>query len=69
MAAEIIGAKRVMPIHWGAFSLSNHGWDDGPERFADEAEKRGISVIAPHICETFDLDAPTVLTRWWKAYK
>lgn len=25
-AANILGARITMPIHWCAFILSNHGW-------------------------------------------
>ena len=49
MAAKIINAKKVMPIHWGAFTLSTHGRDDGPERFVTEAEKQDLCVITPHL--------------------
>ena len=68
MAAEIIGAKKVMPIHWGAFVLSSHGWDDSPERFVIEAEKRNLCVITPHLCETFSPEAPPVSGYWWRKY-
>ena len=68
IAAEMIGAKKVMPIHWGAFVLSSHGWDDAPERFVIEAEKRNICVITPHLCETFSLDALPKSNYWWRNY-
>ena len=68
IAAEKIGAKKVMPIHWGAFVLSSHGWDDAPERFVIEAEKRNICVITPHLCETFSLDALPKSNYWWRNY-
>ncbi len=69
MAAEIIGAGKVMPVHWGAFVLSNHGWDDCPERFVREAEKRGMCVVTPHICETFSLENAPVDDCWWRGYQ
>ena len=37
-----------MPIHCGALVISIHGWDDSPERFIIEAEKRAMNVITPH---------------------
>ena len=27
-AVQILGAKAAMPIHWGAFALAKHPWDD-----------------------------------------
>ncbi|MBR1592448.1 MAG: MBL fold metallo-hydrolase [Ruminococcus sp.] len=68
MCAEIIGAEKVMPIHWGAFVLSNHGWDDSPERFVREAEKRKLNVITPHICETVCIDDDLYTEYWWRNY-
>lgn len=64
MDAEIIGAKKVMPIHWGTFILSNHGWDDPPERFVREAQNHGLSIVTPHLCETICIDGE-VNTSYW----
>lgn len=68
MAAKIINVKKVIPVHWGAFVLSSHGWDDGPERFVKEAEKHDLSVITPRICETFSLDDAPTANYWWRNY-
>ena len=68
MAAKIINAKKVMPIHWGAFTLSTHGRDDGPERFVTEAEKNDLCVITPQLCETFSLDDTPTVNYWWRKY-
>lgn len=69
LAAETLGAKAVMPIHWGAFILSNHGWDDSPERVTLGCEEKGIEVISPKLCETMVLDkAVNYHERWWREY-
>lgn len=68
-AAETVRAKKVMPIHWGGFVMSSHGWDDSPERFVRDAEKRHLHVITPHICETINLDDPPETECWWRDYK
>ncbi len=70
MAAEILGAKVVMPIHWGAFILSSHSWDDPPERFTIAAEQRGLNIVTPYLCETMDPDAhDKYQERWWRNYE
>lgn len=67
MAAEALGAKAVMPVHWGAFVLSSHPWDDPPERFTSAAENLGLTVVTPYIGETMPLDkAQDYQERWWK---
>lgn len=68
MDAKIIGAKKVMPIHWGAFILSNHGWDDPPECFVREAQNHGLSIVTPHLCETICIDGEVSTSYWWREY-
>lgn len=70
MAAQSLCAKAVMPIHWGAFVLSDHGWDDSPERLTAAATEKGIETVTPKICETMILsNSNNYHERWWKKYK
>ncbi len=67
IAAKILGANNVIPIHWGAFVLSNHAWDDSPERFVRKAEHLGLNVITPHLCETITLEnTDSYCVKWWR---
>ena len=69
MAAETLGAAKVMPIHWGAFVLSNHGWDDSPERVTTGCEKKNIEVVTPKLCETMSLNnSDSYHDRWWRDF-
>lgn len=66
-AVQILGAKAVMPIHWGAFALANHGWDDSVERFVTAGEEQGLQILTPQIGETMDLNSEeSYMERWWK---
>jgi L-ascorbate metabolism protein UlaG (beta-lactamase superfamily) len=66
-ASSEINAKKVMPIHWGAFTLSLHTWTDPVERFTAEAEKINVSYIIPKIGEEIDLNQLVVNeNNWWK---
>lgn len=59
-----LGGCNFLPIHWGAFSLSNHPWSDPIERIAD-ADEAGVS-ISPMVGQRFALDAlEDCRTRWW----
>lgn len=42
-ACEDLHAKISIPVHWGAYVLSDHVWDDPPRRFAKQAEEKGIN--------------------------
>ena len=66
-AATELGAKAAMPIHWGAFTLAEHPWDDPAERFVNAGEERGLPVVTPMIGETVKLDnAENYDKRWWR---
>lgn len=67
MACETLGAKAVMPIHWGAFVLSSHPWDESAERFTAAAEAKGLTVVTPKLGQTFDPDEyQDYQERWWR---
>lgn len=66
-AAQIFKTKIVMPIHWGAFKLANHPWDDPAERFIQAAEGKDIEVVTPMLGETMDIkNYLKFMNRWWK---
>lgn len=70
LAAQTLHAKAVMPIHWGAFVLSSHGWDDSPERITIACEEKDIEVITPKLCETMLLNnSADHHKRWWRDYE
>lgn len=66
-ACEILGAELAMPIHWGAYSLSTHGWDDPPARFVKASEALDIETVTPKLCETMNIDEPEDYSeKWWE---
>ncbi|MEN6462818.1 MAG: MBL fold metallo-hydrolase, partial [Syntrophomonas sp.] len=60
--------KNMMLMHWGAFTLANHGWKEPIERALKEAKKEAVNLIAPKIGETgtLDSDLNTPLSFWWR---
>lgn len=66
-AAEDVHAKWVMPIHWGAFVISDHNWDDPPQLLIEQAEDSTINIITPHIGETvLYSEIEKYQQRWWE---
>lgn len=64
-AAQTLGAKAAMPIHWGAFALANHPWDDSVERFVATGEQVGLQIVTPQIGETMNLNSmENSMKRW-----
>ena len=63
------GAGWLIPVHWGAFCICNHAWDDPIRRVTAAAETAGLPLSTPRIGQTVtlsDLDACT--ERWWEDY-
>ena len=62
-----VNGKTMMLMHWGAFTLANHGWKEPIERALKEAKKREVNLIAPEIGETVPLDSDLHMppTSWW----
>lgn len=63
-------ASLLMPIHWGTFSISRHGWDDSPERFTSYAEKQNVETLTPKIGQTINYeDYTNYKEKWWQNIK
>ena len=55
-----------MPIHWGAFTLSTHDWDEPIKQSIFYSEKYGQKILAPSIGEVVFLDNINHQTiEWW----
>lgn len=69
-AAQELQAKRLMPVHWGKFSLGLHDWDEPIKRVTAEAEKENLPLLTPMIGEKASLnDTTQVYTKWWEGLK
>ena len=59
-------AKKIIPIHWGAFKLALHPWNEPPIRITKEALKRKVNLEIPKIGTEITLapsEQPT--DPWW----
>ena len=69
-AAIDLNAKITFLDHYGAYSLSNHSWDDPVNRFVMRAKEKNIEYITPLIGETVNLnDYKNYKNEWWKNIK
>ncbi|WP_421875052.1 MBL fold metallo-hydrolase [Marinoscillum sp.] len=69
-AALDLKAKKMMPIHWGGFSLAPHEWYDPADRVAKAAAAKSIELITPKIGKGFSLQQEDLPKgQWWEAYK
>lgn len=64
-AAQDVGAKQIMPIHWAVFDLALHPWQESIEMLAAEAQKANIPLATPALGEKF-VPGITQTKYWWK---
>lgn len=66
-AAQDLGAKFLLPVHWSKFSLSLHAWDEPIKRATVAAEKQGMPLLTPMIGEKVNLNYPAIpFKKWWE---
>jgi len=67
LAAQELKAKKLLAVHWGKFSLSNHAWDDPIKRVYQAAQENHMLLLTPMIGEKVNIDNDTqVFSEWWK---
>jgi L-ascorbate metabolism protein UlaG (beta-lactamase superfamily) len=62
-----LGAKIILPVHWGKFALAYHVWDEPINRFSKKANELKIKHITPQIGESYYFDQPHQTKRWWSS--
>ena len=65
-AATEARAKKIMPVHWGAFSLAQHTWKEPAERFVTAALAQQLDYFLPRPGQLVDI-TQTLHDRWWEA--
>lgn len=66
-AAKDVLARKMIPIHWGAFKLALHDWRDPIRRVTKKADELNVNVISPKIGEMVDIhQVQPQDTYWWK---
>lgn len=64
LAAQWVRAKRMLPVHWGAFTLAMHSWTAPVERTAIAAKAAGMPLITPRPGEPVDPEHAQT-QAWW----
>lgn len=67
-AAIDVGAKVSTPVHWGAFKLAPHHWQDPVERFAAAAKNKGITTAFPELGQLVIEKDKLPCQHWWSIY-
>lgn len=65
-AGADLGAKVIMPVHWGKFALAFHPWNEPPARAVKAAAEKGMRITLPRIGEQVILDVSYPDAHWWE---
>ncbi|GAA4437180.1 MBL fold metallo-hydrolase [Ravibacter arvi] len=66
-ATRDLGAKALLPVHSGKFSLANHAWYEPLERISALGTQHQVAVLTPAIGHITNLsDKSLQLKPWWK---
>lgn len=61
-----LGAKVLLPIHWGTFELSFHAWNEPIRRAVQAAKTHGVQMVTPRLGEVVTLGQAFENTDWWE---
>jgi len=68
--AQDLKTKRLMPVHWGKFTLAQHAWDEPIISVSQFAKKANLPLVTPMIGEVVNLnDSAQVFSPWWEKVK
>ena len=68
-AAIDLKAGKLVPVHWGKFTLAQHAWDEPIIRVTASARQKKLPIFTPMIGEALDLDYPATSKDWWQQVK
>ncbi|MGF9695956.1 MBL fold metallo-hydrolase [Paenibacillus sp. MABNR03] len=65
-----VRGQLLIPIHWGAFTLAYHAWNDPVERISQAARSSNVDIATPKIGEQVRIHTGEYPTEpWWRSGK
>lgn len=65
-AAIELGAKVLLPVHWGKFVLALHPWDEPVRRIIAAAKQNNLPVVTPTPGAIFEIGSNPEPNPWWE---
>ena len=64
-----VRGRHLLPVHWSAYDLSLHDWDEPIKRTVKAAKQKHIKLVTLHIGENIDFSQQFSSSRWWEKIK
>jgi L-ascorbate metabolism protein UlaG (beta-lactamase superfamily) len=61
----LLKGKYLLPIHWAAFKLSVHDWDEPINRISKASNSLNINLTTPKIGEAVEINKNYPNSKWW----
>jgi len=61
-----VGARRMLPVHWGTFNIAFHDWDEPIKRAVKAADEKDVDLVTPRVGEAVITGEPFRSQRWWE---
>lgn len=62
-----LGARLLVPVHWGTFNLAFHAWNEPVLRAAAEAGRLGVRMAVPRPGQSLEPEGlPALDDDWWR---
>ncbi len=65
LAHQLVQGDVMIPVHWGLFNMSLHGWTEPVERVLLAAQRVGVEVAILRPGASFVGGNPAIVDRWW----
>ena len=60
-----VGARRMLPVHWGTFNIAFHDWDEPIKRAVKVASEKSVDLVTPRVGEVVTAGEPFSSESWW----
>ena len=61
-----VGARRMLPVHWGTFNIALHDWDEPIKRAVKAARENSVDLVTPRVGEVVVAGEPFGSQGWWE---
>jgi len=55
-ASKLLNSKLCIPIHWGAYCLSNHSWNEPIVRYEKRAQELSVNYLIPELYKVYSIN-------------
>jgi len=64
-----VKGRHLLPVHWSAYDLSLHDWDEPIKRTVKAAKQKNVELVTLHIGENIEFGQQFSSSRWWEKIK